>query len=231
MADPVLQLQLESLRWYTPVLSVFATFYQQHDKISCLCAFLYSSMKLSWPNVSGLAKAGQSVLFGLNELKEVVQIAASKSYLRTLLNALKIFIPNTILDIYVEFLYNVFVNKDVEAGRRLYQVYRTEFTKVTLNKHQSYIPLEWYEEVINKLMRITLLKCPTVDDLQNLNEILPKGNDYCRLIKLVDTLKANKIGVNSEDWLDIDDKSDQFSDICLKVSASECGMRGFEIGF
>ena len=27
-ADPVLQLQLESLRWHTPVLAVFATFYQ-----------------------------------------------------------------------------------------------------------------------------------------------------------------------------------------------------------
>lgn len=26
--DPVLQLQLEALRWYTPVLAVFATFYQ-----------------------------------------------------------------------------------------------------------------------------------------------------------------------------------------------------------
>lgn len=31
--EPVMQLQLESIRWHTPVLSVFATFYQQHDKI------------------------------------------------------------------------------------------------------------------------------------------------------------------------------------------------------
>jgi hypothetical protein len=26
--DPVLRLQLEALKWYTPVLAVFATFYQ-----------------------------------------------------------------------------------------------------------------------------------------------------------------------------------------------------------
>jgi len=223
--DPILQLQLESLRWYTPVLSVFATFYEQHDKISCLCTFLYSSMMLTCPNINALLQAskntttsGKSVLFGLNELKEVVLIAASSSYLRTLLNALKIFIPNTILDIYVEFLYNVFVNKDVETAKKLYQMYRIEFTKITLNKHKSYIPLEWYEEVINKIMRITLLKCQTADDLHNLNKILPKGNDYSRLIKLIDILKANKISVNSEDWLDIDDKSEQFNDICLKVT-------------
>ena len=53
--------------------------------------------------------------------------------------------------------------------------------------------------------------------LHDLNEIFPKGNDYCRIIKLVDILKTNKISVNSEDWLDIDDKSEQFNDICLKV--------------
>jgi hypothetical protein len=34
-----------------------------------------------------------TVLFGLNDLKEAIQIAASKSYLRTLLNSLRIFIP------------------------------------------------------------------------------------------------------------------------------------------
>lgn len=181
-------------------------------------------MKLTCPNKNFFKgknfhpkNTSQSILFGLDDLKEAVQVAASKSYLRTLLNALKIFIPNTILDIYVEFLYNVFVTKEADQAKQLYQVYRTEFTKVTLNKHQSYIPLEWYEEVINKLTRITLLKCPTIDDLHNLNDILPKGNDYCRLIKLVDILKTNKISVNSEDWLDIDDKSEQFSDICIKV--------------
>ena len=27
-ADPIMQLQIEALRWFTPVLSVFATFYQ-----------------------------------------------------------------------------------------------------------------------------------------------------------------------------------------------------------
>lgn len=178
-------------------------------------------MKLSLSNGKILknksSSKGKSVLFDLNDLKDAIQIAASKSYLRTLLNAFKIFIPNTILDIYVDVLYNVFVTKDVTQAKKLYTNYKSEFTRVTLNKHQSSIPLEWYEEVINKLTRILLLKCPTIDDLHNLNEIFPKGNDYCRLFKLVDILKTNKISVNSEDWLDIDDKSDQFNDICLKV--------------
>ncbi len=183
-------------------------------------------MKLSLPNGKLLKNKGaknnqqsksKNVLFDLNDLKDAIQIAASKSYLRTLLNAFKIFIPNTILDIYVDVLYNVFVTKDVSQAKKLYTIYKGEFTRITLNKHQSCIPLEWYEEVISKLTRIILLKCPTLDDLHNLNDILPKGNDFCRLIKLVDILKTNKISVNSEDWLDVDDKSDQFNDICLKV--------------
>lgn len=37
------------------------------------------------------------------------------------------------------------------------------------------------------------------------------------MIKLVYTLKSNKISVISDNWLDIDDKSDQFNEICFKV--------------
>jgi hypothetical protein len=110
-------------------------------------------------------------LFGLNDLKEAIRIAASKSYLRTLLNALRIFIPKTILDIYVEFLYNVFVSKDRVTAQQLFLNYKHEHLKVTLNKYQSFIPFEWYEEVISKLTRITILKCHTIEDLQNLTQI------------------------------------------------------------
>lgn len=44
-----------------------------------------------------------------------------------------------------------------------------------------------------------------------------QGNEYRRLIKLVHTLKSNKITVNCDDWLDIEDKSDQFGEICFRV--------------
>jgi len=33
----------------------------------------------------------------------------------------------------------------------------------------------------------------------------------------VHTLKSNKISVSSDEWLDMDDKSDQFNEICFKV--------------
>lgn len=214
-SDPVLQLQIEALRWHTPVLAVFATFYQHHDKISCLTTFLNASMRQQFnnslhaqqqqqqqnqnqtavkdqqqqqqrskklgsdrsyssasksPTTPGSSKL--SVLFGLNDLKDAIQIASSRSYLRTLLNSLKIFIPKTILDIYVEFLYNIFVTRDADQAQKLYSSYKYELIKVTLNKHQSYIPLEWYEEMINKLTRITILKCHNIEDLNNLTSIL-----------------------------------------------------------
>ena len=182
MSDPVLQLQVESLRWCAPVLAVFATFYQQHDKISCLCSFLYASMKYSVSFADRLNKIDpkanlkvKSILFGLDDLKEAVQMAASKSYLRTLLNSLKIFLPSSILDIYVEFLYSVFIIKDTKQAKKLYSNYKYELIKVTLSKHQSYIPIEWYEEVINKLTRITILKCYTIDDLLVLTKILTQS--------------------------------------------------------
>lgn len=114
----------------------------------------------------------KSILFGLNDLKDAIQIAASKSFLRTLLNSFRIFIPKTILDIYVEFLYSIFVIKDISQAQKLHASYKHELIKVTLSKHQSYIPLEWYEEVINKLTRITIIKCHIIDDLQNLTNIL-----------------------------------------------------------
>ena len=184
MSDPVFQLQIESLRWFAPVLSVFATFYQQHDKISCLCAFLYASMKHPvsindkinrMSELRANNTRSKSILFGLDDLKEAVQVAASKSYLRTLLNSLKIFLPNSILEIYVEFLYSVFIIKDTKQAKKLYSNYKYELIKVTLSKHQSYIPIEWYEEVINKLTRITILKCHTIDDLLVLTKILTQS--------------------------------------------------------
>ncbi len=186
MSDPVFQLQIESLRWFAPVLSVFATFYQQHDKISCLCAFLYASMKHAVPINEKINKMSElktntrskSILFGLDDLKEAVQVAASKSYLRTLLNSLKIFLPNSILEIYVEFLYGVFIIKDTKQAHKLYSNYKYELIKVTLSKHQSYIPIEWYEEVINKLTRITILKCYTIDDLLILTKILTQSKFF-----------------------------------------------------
>ena len=41
-------------------------------------------------------ESNKNVLFGLLDLKEAIQLAASKSYLKTLFNSLKIFIPVTI---------------------------------------------------------------------------------------------------------------------------------------
>ena len=35
--EPVLKLQLEAMRWFTPVLAVFATFYQVNIKRLKLC--------------------------------------------------------------------------------------------------------------------------------------------------------------------------------------------------
>ena len=43
----------------------------------------------------------------------------------------------------------------------------------------------------------------------------------------MDILKSNKMNVNSEEWLDIDDKSDQFNDICLKVIEELLKMQKF----
>ena len=37
----------------------------------------------------------------------------------------------TILDIYVEFLYNIFVNKDANQAQKLYSGYKYELIKVT----------------------------------------------------------------------------------------------------
>ncbi len=179
MSDPVLQLQIEAIRWFAPVLSVFATFYQQHDKISCLCSFLYASLKhpvhIPMAAASGTLYKVKSILFGLNDLKEAIQMTASKSYLRTLLNSLKIFLPNSILDIYVEFIYSVFVIKDLKQAQKLYSNYKYELIKITLSKHQSYIPIEWYEEVINKLTKITIIKCYTIDDLLILTKIITQS--------------------------------------------------------
>ena len=159
----------------------------------------------------------KGILFGLVDLNDAILLAASKSYLRTLLNSLRIFIPKTILDIYVEFLYNIFVTKDINQSNKLYSDYKHELIKLTLSKHQSYIPLEWYEDIINKLTRITIIKCNIIDDLQNLTNVLGQTNEYRRLIKLVYILKSNKMSVNCDDLLEIDDKSDQFNEICFKV--------------
>lgn len=135
---------------------------------------------------ASLQQQGQKsiALFGLSDLKEAIQIVASKSYLRTLLNSVRIFIPRTILDIYVEFLYNVYVTKDPIRAQKLYSNYKYELIKVTLSKYQSFIPLEWYEEVISKLTRITILKCHTIEDLQNLTNILGASNSISPSISL-----------------------------------------------
>ena len=85
---------------------------KQHDKISCLCTFLYASIKIqALPTITSakqqtpkLKQIGKSIsktsiqdiksiLFDLNDLKEAIQFAACKSYLRTLLNSLRIFLP------------------------------------------------------------------------------------------------------------------------------------------
>ena len=172
-----------------------------------------SSLSTTKPKKTG----PKNILFDLSDLKEAIQMTASKSYMRTLLNALKIFTPKTILDIYVEFLYYLFVIKDSSQAQKLYSSYKHELIKLTLSKHQSHIPIEWFEEVIGKLTRIIILKCYMIEDLQNLSSILGQVNEYRRLIKLVYTLKSNKISVNCEEWLEIEEKSDQFGEICFRA--------------
>jgi hypothetical protein len=54
-----------------------------------------------------------------------------------------------------------------------------------------------------------------------------KDNEYRRLIKLVYILKSNKISVNCEEWLDMEDKSDQFNEICFKVIEELLKMQKF----
>ena len=72
-----------------------------HDKISCLCSFLFASMKLnlSANKIKAINdKPENQNIFNLADLKEAIQVAAYKSYLQTLLNAVRIFIPVHILD-------------------------------------------------------------------------------------------------------------------------------------
>ncbi len=47
------------------------------------------------------------------------------------------------------------------------------------------------------------------------------------MIKLVHILKSNKIGVNLEEWLYMDDKSEQFNEICFKVIEELLKMQNF----
>ncbi|CAF0723942.1 unnamed protein product [Brachionus calyciflorus] len=225
--DPVLKLQQEALRWQAPVLTVFATYYKNHDKISILCSFLYASMKINANLSPRVDSKNKSILFDLNDLKEAIQIAASRSFLRILSNALRIFTPKSILDIYVEFLCSIFKYKDTNMALKLYSMYKTELIKLSLNKHQSNIPLEWYEEVINKLTRITVLKCNTIDDLNTLTHILGSNNEYKRLIKLIYTLKNNNINVFCDNWLDMHDKSEKFNELCFKCIEELLKMQKF----
>lgn len=47
------------------------------------------------------------------------------------------------------------------------------------------------------------------------------------MIKLVHTLKSNKIGFNLEEWLDMNDKSEQFGEICFKAIEELLKMQKF----
>lgn len=116
----------------------------------------------------------------------------------------------------MEFLYCVFRKKDSNMALKLHSMYKTELIKTSLNKHQLIIPIEWYEEVINKLTRIIVLKCQTIDDLNTLTKLLGPDNEYRRFIKLIYTLKSNSISVSCDNWLDMYDKSEQFNEICFK---------------
>ena len=53
-------------------------------------------------------------------------------------------------------------------------------------------------------------------------------NEYQKLIKLVYTLKSNKISVNSDDWLSLEDNSDQFTEICVRVNEELLKLEKFE---
>lgn len=53
------------------------------------------------------------------------------------------------------------------------------------------------------------------------------ANEYRRLIKLVYILKSNKISVFCEEWLDINDKSDHFNEICFRVIEELLKMQKF----
>jgi hypothetical protein len=64
--------------------------FKQHDKISCLCTFLFASLKQECNYNESI---GKNVLFNLNDLKIVIQSIAMRGFFRTLLNSLKIFIP------------------------------------------------------------------------------------------------------------------------------------------
>jgi hypothetical protein len=87
--DPIKQLQIEALLWNTPVLAVFATFYAQYDKISCLCTFLYASLKIEY--IESNCRNDKHIIFGLDDLKTAIQTTALRGFLKTLLNSLKIF--------------------------------------------------------------------------------------------------------------------------------------------
>lgn len=54
-----------------------------------------------------------------------------------------------------------------------------------------------------------------------------KANEFRRLIKLVHTLKSNKISVNCDEWLDLEDKSEQFNEICFRVIEELLKMQKF----
>ena len=167
-------------------------------------------------------------LNSLDELRDAIVTAAARKRLKTLCNALRIFMPNSLLDKYVDFLRSVFA-RHVEDGsggdeeettlivsKRLLAEYKREALSLTTsNKNAnaaaaSAQQLEWFEDVIEKITRITILSCYSLADLSRFGELLANDANethVIRLIKLVACMLRANVSLDCSELVDKDNDS------------------------
>ncbi|KAG9488969.1 hypothetical protein GDO78_005140 [Eleutherodactylus coqui] len=184
MAEPGQMLLKECMRWKVPLFSVLAASTQDTDRISCLCAWIVTSVDAAtYTEITHTVSDSIDHKWSLDDLVQIWDILLTRTDSSTLQKAFSIFMEDCLLLILLE-MYELCVHhKNYTQAKQKIVDFQSGLTSLQSmdSSDTAPIPVSWLHTRASHLLQLLLLQSRTSYELQKVLQLLCDGSsqDLC----------------------------------------------------
>ncbi|KAM4039369.1 spatacsin [Anomaloglossus baeobatrachus] len=193
MEEPGQMLLQECMRWRVPLFSVLAASTQDVDVVSCLCAWIVSSVDAAlYTEIMYTVSDAIDHKWSLEDLEKIWDILLAKTDSSTLQKAFSIFMEDCPLLVLLDMYELCLHDKNYTKAKEKVVAFQSFLSGLQSEESPAPIPVSWLHARAFHLLQLLLLQSRTPYELQNILQLLCDSNSQ-NICEGMDILKLNTL--------------------------------------
>ncbi|XP_075714490.1 spatacsin [Rhinoderma darwinii] len=206
VGEPGKMLLKESMRWKVPLFSVLAASTQDTDRITCLCAWIVTSVDgAAYTEITHTVSASIDHEWSLEDLVQIWDILLARTDSSTLRKAFSIFLEDCPLLNLLEMYELCLQHKNYTQAKHKVVDFQSRLQPMDCSSTAP-IPVSWLQARASHLLQFLLLQSQTPYELQNVLQLLCDcdsqnlcgGMDMHKLSSLSQILEGHPIVISKQ---------------------------------